>query len=161
MPARTLFVRIWGIAYVKGHSKWTVCHQAPHHSSWCVSPRRASPWPWPRVSSVRSGGGSNISEKSAFGLLLVRQPIVHATTCGRCFRCRDPKRPLCGMEEVTFCSCSDADRIRVIRCAAQQLACIPHARINPIRGVGAVVLMGEVLVAFVGLWDLVATAMVL
>ena len=29
-----------------------------------------SPWPWPRVSSMCSGGGSNISEKSAFSLLL-------------------------------------------------------------------------------------------
>ena len=94
---------------------------------------RFCPWPLPRASSTCSGGGSIFSEKSAFSLRLVRQPIVHATAWSRC----------------------DADRVRLIRCAAQQLSCIQYGRINPIRGVvcGAVVLMDEVLSAFVGLWD--------
>ena len=55
-----------------------------------------------------------------------------------CFRFRDPKKDhceRCRVEEVTFCSRSDADRIKLIRCAEQQLACIQHGRINPIRGV--------------------------
>ena len=84
-----------------------------------------------------NGGGSNISEKSAFSLLLVPQPIVHATSCGHVFAVVTQKdhRERCRVEEVTFCSRSGADRIRFSRCAVQQLACIRWGRINPIRGV--------------------------
>ena len=91
----------------------------------------------PRVSSMCSGGGSNISEKSAFSLRLVRQPIVHATICGHVFAGVTQKDHCerCRVEEVTFCSRSDADRTRLIKCAVQQLACIQYGRINPIRGV--------------------------
>ena len=76
--------------------------------------------------------------------------VVHATTCGHVFAGVTQKDHCerCRVEEVTLCSRSDADRIRLVRCAVQQLACIQYGRINPIRGV-VVVSMGEVLSAFV------------
>ena len=65
-----------------------------------------------------SGGGSIISEESAFSLLLVRQAIVHATTCGHVFAVVTQKDHCerCRVEEVTFCSRSDADRISRALC---------------------------------------------
>ena len=100
-------------------------------------------------------------EKSALSLRLVRQPIVHATTCGHVFAVVTHKYycEWCRVEEVTFCSGSDADRIRLVRCAVRShlLASSTAASfVSAALWAGAVASMGEVLSAFVGLWDFVA-----
>ena len=79
-----------------------------HARSRNISTKMAAGYVFPMAMATGflcSGGGSTISEKSAFSLRLVRQPIVHATACGHVFAVVTQKDH-CErgrVEEVAYC----------------------------------------------------------